>query len=204
MADLVIYKAINKINGKIYIGQTSKAVSRRIAEHIWNHSLFGKAIEKYGVQSFDISIIDIAENENILNEKEQYWIKFYNCMLPYGYNMTSGGNGSRGIVVTDETRRKISKANKGKKRSEETKRRLSNSLKKYKKTPEHCKNISLGRKGKATRKGAILSKETKIKISNSRKGQLLSEEIKRKISNTQKTIFRIRDLNGKYCRREAA
>jgi len=68
---LIIYKLKNKINDKIYIGQTIKKLSERISGYIKSNSPIGRAIRKYGLESFDISIVDIAEDKNTLNEKEK-------------------------------------------------------------------------------------------------------------------------------------
>ena len=83
-----IYKIQNKINNKIYIGQ-SVHIERRFQEHCFpsKTSVISKAIQKYGKDNF---IFDIVEECNIgeLNEKEWYWIKYYNCLVPNGYNVT--------------------------------------------------------------------------------------------------------------------
>lgn len=86
-----IYKITNKINGKSYIGQ-SVCIERRWKEHLNRHSksLIHKAIEKYGEQNFDFSIVEECCQED-LDEKEQYWIKYYNTFND-GYNLTRGGN----------------------------------------------------------------------------------------------------------------
>lgn len=50
-------------------------------------------MRKYGIENFQIE--QIEENDNsILDEREKYWIQFYNSMIPNGYNMTFGGEGS--------------------------------------------------------------------------------------------------------------
>ena len=106
---MIIYKIVNNINNKIYIGLTTKDLSRRVAEHIReNKSYVQKALNKYGLESFTISVIDHAESKEILKEKEKYWIKYYNCKSPNGYNLTDGGDGL--INPTKETREKIGKA----------------------------------------------------------------------------------------------
>jgi group I intron endonuclease len=112
---MIIYKIENKINGKIYIGQTKYTIEKRIYSHLRANSFIGKALRKYDIQSFDISIIDNATIKEVLNEKEVYWIKFYNCKSPNGYNLTDGGEGTSGHIhiVSQETRKKISKANTG-------------------------------------------------------------------------------------------
>ena len=107
---MVIYKILNKINGKIYIGQTDKELSKRIAMHInTNKTYVQRALNKYGVNAFDISIIDSADTREILHEKEIYWIKTLDCKVPKGYNLTDGGEGVGGYSHSEETRKKISK-----------------------------------------------------------------------------------------------
>lgn len=86
-----IYKYENKINHKIYIGQTNN-IDRRFREHLslksFYTSLIEKAIQKYGIDSFDFTVLEWTEN---YNEREKYWINYYNCYKPYGYNICEGG-----------------------------------------------------------------------------------------------------------------
>lgn len=88
-----IYKITNLINNKVYIGQSIHP-ERRWKEHIWgisNHkSYIHSAIKKYGVENFLFEIIE-SDIENY-NEREIYWINFYQANNPrYGYNLTEGG-----------------------------------------------------------------------------------------------------------------
>lgn len=53
-------------------------------------------MRKYGFENFFIQEIEEVENEK-LNERESYWIKYYNSIIPFGYNMTFGGEGSTKI-----------------------------------------------------------------------------------------------------------
>lgn len=82
-----IYKITNKINGKSYIGQAFD-YKKRWKEHI-NHKAYaiGAALELYGVENFDFSIIEYANN---YNDREKYYIKYYNTFRN-GYNLTLGG-----------------------------------------------------------------------------------------------------------------
>lgn len=97
-----IYKITNIQNNKIYIGQTIRPVKNRFHRHIndaMNNILdthFARAIRKYGSENFSIEIIDKAESQEELNQKEQYWIQYYNSTID-GYNETDaiskcGGN----------------------------------------------------------------------------------------------------------------
>lgn len=112
----IIYKHTNLINGKIYIGQTCQKPEKR-----WDygcgykkHNLhFYNAIKKYGWKSgFSHEIIET----NILtqkeaNEKETYWIQYYNSKEPNGYNQNNGGLSQSGYHMTEDTKKKIGKKN---------------------------------------------------------------------------------------------
>ena len=100
-----IYKIENKLNGKVYIGQTKREINKRVYFHSKRKSHVGNALRKYGIQSFLISIIDQADNKTTLDEKERYWIKYYDCRNPKGYNFTDGGDGLTN--PSEETRQKI-------------------------------------------------------------------------------------------------
>ena len=97
-----IYKITNKINGKVYIGQTIRPVEYRFHRHINDamHNIldthFARAIRKYGPDQWQLEVIDAATTQDELNQKEQYWIKYYNS-VEEGYNETDaiskcGGN----------------------------------------------------------------------------------------------------------------
>ena len=83
-----IYKITNLINQKVYIGQ-SNDIKRRWQEHRtkskYGNTLLYQAIRQYGIENFDFSIIELCKIEE-LNEKEQYYINFYNSAIN-GYNM---------------------------------------------------------------------------------------------------------------------
>ena len=106
---MIIYKIQNKINGKIYIGQTKFNLNQRISDHLRNKSLIGNALRKYGLQYFDIFVIDVASDHKILCDKEMEYINFYNCKSPNGYNLTDGGEGFVGHVWTEEEKKKLRK-----------------------------------------------------------------------------------------------
>lgn len=91
------------------------------------------------------------------------------------FNYTAGGKGTLGFKMSEETKKKISDANRGQKRSEETKRRISESLKGKKFSRERRLRLS------EAHKGSTLSEETKQKLSAIRKGVPKCEEHKRKI-----------------------
>ena len=97
-----IYKITNIQNNKVYIGQTIRPVEQRFHRHM-NDALnnildthFARAIRKYGKENFIIEMIDTAKSQDELNQKEQYWIRYYDSVNK-GYNETDaiskcGGN----------------------------------------------------------------------------------------------------------------
>lgn len=90
-----IYKITKKSNGKSYIGQ-SNDIERRINEHKYKVDLaIDQAINKYGIDAFDYEVIEECEL-NQLDEREKYWIAFYNTYKGFGYNCNAGGGDSRG------------------------------------------------------------------------------------------------------------
>lgn len=93
----IIYKATSKTSGKIYIGQTTTSLNNRISNHkhkaLYNIDLknhFHNAIRKYGIDDFIWEVIDTAQDYKTLNEKEQYWINYYDS-INNGYNILKGG-----------------------------------------------------------------------------------------------------------------
>lgn len=93
---MIIYKITNLVNGKVYIGQTTKTLEQRILQHrnsfVSNVSThLYHAMHKYGWDNFVFEVIDCsAETKLELNRLEQHYIKQYNSMID-GYNMTAGG-----------------------------------------------------------------------------------------------------------------
>ena len=94
-----IYKITCNKNGKIYIGQTKRALQMRFDLHVkyaeqGGRLALSRAIMKYGKESFTIEQIDQAESKEEIDEKERYYIKYFNSTdRNIGYNLTDGGEG---------------------------------------------------------------------------------------------------------------
>ena len=97
MAICGIYKYTNNINGNVYIGQSQDITARKNSHK--NDALYGgkdenspfhRAIRKYGIENFSFEILEECDKKD-LNEREKYWINFYNSYHK-GYNATSGGD----------------------------------------------------------------------------------------------------------------
>lgn len=97
-----IYKITNNINDKVYVGNTSRSLAKRWAEHIndskkkrcKNRPLY-LAINKYGEDNFTIELIEECSND-VAPDREKYWISFYDS-YKNGYNDTFGGLGKSRI-----------------------------------------------------------------------------------------------------------
>ena len=91
-----IYKIINDINGKVYIGKTHCSVEKRWKQHCRDfrknrnekRPLYA-AMKKYGIEHFHVKLIEETDNPE---EREKYWIEYYGS-FKYGYNATIGGDG---------------------------------------------------------------------------------------------------------------
>ena len=191
-----IYRITNIVNNKIYIGQTinyekrkREHINRLLANSHTNRHL-QSAWNKYGQQNF---IFDFIENcsENMLTEREQYWIDYYGGIDNANvYNNREAGDSGE---FSEETRALISSKIKGRHLSEETKHKISETSKGRHHTEETKRKISETSKGRTHMRGRHLSEETKKKISDKLKGRpahnkgiIQSEETKQKISNSLK------------------
>jgi len=112
---MIIYKATNRENGKIYIGQTIGTLKYRKTQHLWDakggsNYHFHNALLKYGVDGFKWEVIQICADIDSLNEREQYYIAYYDS-FNNGYNSQSGGLNYR---ASEETKEKMKEATGGK------------------------------------------------------------------------------------------
>ena len=125
-----IYKITNP-RGFIYIGQTSNLKIRLSCykgAHCKSQSKLYYSIKKYGWSAHDFEIIDSTGTKEELNKLEIKWIKSFNSYnTPRGLNLAEGGNGT--MPLSEEHKRKISIANKGRKMTDATKQKLINSNK---------------------------------------------------------------------------
>lgn len=105
----VIYKATNTVNGKVYIGMTTRGLDVRMTEHrnsiSYLKSYFPNALRKYGWEPFVWETIDESTSLEELCDKEVYWIEHYESFGKKGYNMTKGGEGPSGYKMTEENKR---------------------------------------------------------------------------------------------------
>jgi group I intron endonuclease len=176
-----IYGLQNKLKPEKWnIGQTARPFEVR-----WNDYRTFKckrqpkiynALLKYGYDGFNKVILEVCDpnNQKQLDEREDYWIKFYDS-IEKGYNVLRGG----GHRHSKESKEKISAIQKGKKRGPYSE--------------QHCKNISIAKKGKplteehrkklsiAWKTRPPVSDETRRKLSVASRGFIMPEDAKEKI-----------------------
>ena len=189
-----IYCILNKNNGKIYIGSSAN-IARRITTHKYKlrdnihiNSNLQRAYNRQGKHSFHFITLEITTENNLI-EREQFWIDSYKESKTYNINpIAANPPNRRGVKLSEEHRKKIGEAGKGKKRSKETIKRITKANKGKNKgrklSKEHKKKLSILFKGR--NKGIKLSDKTKRKMAIARKERKLSEIHKRRISKTLK------------------
>lgn len=193
-----IYMFKNKINNKIYIGQTTRSAELRYYEHktCFNkqthcNDYLQKAFNKYGWDNFEFSVIDNATSLKELNEKEISYIKEYKSNdKNFGYNIELGGNNA---IPSSETLLKMSNAHKGIKQSKEwVERKIAKAgtedAKKYGRPKTEEDKIRLSINSPKYWEGKSRDEETKLKISKTKKEKGFSD--KQKEANNKK-VYKI-------------
>ena len=144
MMQYYIYKITNTLNGKCYIGQHKvPKYPENFRRYLGGGIAIQDAIKKYGKDVFEkeiVEYIDDDEKHQKVSEREIYYIKFFNTMIPNGYNISPGGEGG----ATPESCRKsaITRKQRGYRHSIDTKRRISMSNAGKPKSAEHKKHLS--------------------------------------------------------------
>ncbi len=127
-----IYKFTNKLNGKVYIGESLYMKDRMSTYRTSIKNpicIIERALAKYSFDGFDLSVLELFPNgtqKPVLLAREKFWISFYDSTNKnLGYNKVAVGTDMTGYKMSDETKGKISKANKGRRFSDESKKRMS-------------------------------------------------------------------------------
>lgn len=183
-----IYRIINNINHKTYIGQHKYYNSLLVDNYMGSGIHLKRAQKKYGIENFTKEIITIAMSQLEADVLEKYYIEKERKSNIYGcYNIADGGLGGS-HKHSLEARRKIAESNKGKHsmpRSEEQKRNISKAHKGVKYGPcseEHKRKLSEAHKGKH------FSEETRKKMSEAKKGKPSGREGKHQSKEAKKRI----------------
>lgn len=228
---MIIYKITNLINGRFYVGQDKY----NNPNYYGSGKILKQAINKYGKENFIKEILEYCSSKEHLNEREVYWINFLNAReRGVGYNITKGGlggdtftgnpdsdktrkkisnskKGRKGVIFTEEAKRKISEGNKGKEISIDVREKTSITMKKLmnseagtilkenlskkltgiNRSEETKEKIRLSKTGdknpmskeenRAKLRGKKMSEESKEKNRQAHIGKKLTEEHKNKI-----------------------
>lgn len=191
---MIIYRITNKLNGRIYIGKRSLMRDDFNKSNYWGSGLYIKrAIKKYGKENFTRDVICECMSLSEMNDREVFYIGFYNSIQPNGYNIQKGGQGG------DTGRRK---GDKGYLQSQ--KNMKGNTYRKGK--TAWNKGLKKGVDDRM-RKCGIVSKERNKLVSKALKGKPKSEKHKLKMSgencNNHKLkwddVFKIRNMYSEEC-----
>jgi group I intron endonuclease len=177
----VIYKTVNLVNEKIYVGRNKS----NNPNYLGSGTLLHLAIKKYGIENFKKEILEECEN-SLLDEREKFWIKFLDSQNPVvGYNIADGGHND--FTMNDYVKKKISKTLKGKYVGENA---FRHGIKLSKEHREKFIKKAKERKGKTLEEafGKEKSDLIKKKISESHSGVKLSESHKTSISKAKKGV----------------
>ena len=165
-----IYKITSPTN-KVYIGQSGDIKKRWkiYFKNSPNQPKIFRSFKKHGVENHKFEIIEECSLDQ-LNEKEIYWKQYYINLVGWEKvlfcQLIDGNGGNR----SEETKQKISKANKGRKFNDEICRKISlakkgcNVWSKGKKLSKtHCKNISEQSRGKSKPSSSYLNNQNSAK-----------------------------------------
>lgn len=195
-----IYVLTNTVNGKRYVGQTRRDLAIRLGQHKkpCNNSAIARAIRKYGWDAFQVTACEL-ETPALLDEFEEFVIaEIKSLTTQCGYNIKRGGDNHS---HSEETKAKISRANKGRKFSPERIEAMRQSQLGKKASAETRLKLSIAHKGKNKGKkrppeviekmreratGKRHSRATRRKISQALTGRPVSEKTRRKISESNK------------------
>jgi hypothetical protein len=168
MNNYEVYKLVFP-NNKIYIGMTKQGTEKRCQPyHYKRQPIVFERIYKHGWEHIKIIILNEGLSKKEAEEKEYEHIQKYESNnIEFGYNIANGGHDSKSFAKT--TKEKIKHAHTGIKFSEERKLKISKALSGRKLSEEHKAKIILRHKGNKYRLGAVLSEESKKKISEAHK-----------------------------------
>lgn len=179
---MIVYKATNTSNGKIYIGKTVRCLAHAKARHhqrakfVWKYgclSRFYTAIRKHGFAAFAWEVVYKGTSDEDIQAKERELIQTYStCDPAVGYNMTPGGDGGVGKKLSEAQKVKMSAAMAGE------------------------KNRCYGKSGKEHPAfGHKKDAETRKRISDAHKGKPKSDEHRKKLSEARLAMSRFTDAD---------
>lgn len=174
MKDFCVYIVHNIVNNKVYVGKTNdpkkrwrKHVEAAMSDREDHKFYIHRAIKKYGADNFIFTSIQEFGTEREQDLAEKYWIRYFNSRNnKFGYNLTDGGEGCVGRIVSQPTKDKISSSLTGHVVLRSTRDKIISKLINIEK-PQVFKN-----KISKARTGTVHAPSTKIKLSAAKLGEL--------------------------------
>lgn len=197
-----IYMYQNKINGKVYVGQTIKTLDIRCNNGLGYKECpkFYNSIKKYGLNNFDCWAFKVVSTKEEADQEEIFWIAEMRRQLGKSnvFNLTDGGDGSFGFHHTEESKEKISNAkkqyyqthnvaNKGIPMSDDQKQKL-----KVPKSEEHNRKNSESHKGQLAWNKIHFTNEQILSIKNDKRS---NKKICKDYGVSDVTIGKIKRMN---------
>jgi group I intron endonuclease len=142
---MLIYLITNTVNGKVYVGQTTRGMKLRWKWHLDSYRrnapyVLYRAFRKYGLNAFETQVVAQADTLDQLNVLESLWIAVLRSSDPKcGYNMTFGGNA---MHMTPEVRARMSASGKKKVFTKEHRENIGKALQDRVFSKEWCNRIS--------------------------------------------------------------
>lgn len=110
-----VYLTTNNINGKKYIGQRKYDKEEKWKDYLGSGIILSRAIDKYGRENFSKEIIEECETKATLNDREMYWIEYYDAVNSDDfYNIAKGGDGGDTTAGYSEEQKIVHSNNKSK------------------------------------------------------------------------------------------
>lgn len=160
------------VNGRRYVGITSRTLKERWAEHEYSSRVgqpkgmvLSRAIAKHGLENFTIEAICSARTWEDICEAETVLIAQWGTRAPKGYNVRAGGEGAYGRAPTAESIERSAAKHRGKPCHPNTRAAAVRTHLGRPKSPEHCAKIALARTG------WVPSVEVRARISAKKMGQ---------------------------------
>lgn len=177
-----IYCLTCSVSGKKYIGQTTQTSEKRWKQHRNERNRkathINRALVLHGVETFTMTVLDTADDQTELDQKEMAWIRREGTLSPSGYNLNEGGLG-------------------GGKRSPETRAKMSESQRKRVYSPEERARKAV------TSTGREHTDETKEKCRQARLGKLTPEHLEAIRKMNRERVF-TPELRAKMCASQTA
>jgi group I intron endonuclease len=180
-----IYLITNLVNGKKYVGYTTRTVKKRWKEHMTmagrgSRFFIHNAIRKWGPARFVVETLEtVVGTREDIQAAEVRQITAHGCQAPAGYNLSRGGEGTLDFSV--DALERIAAAQRGRTRSEDFRRHVSLAQKGVPKPEGFGAKVSEALKGKSRpwQQGRPMPEEVRLKVSASHVGQPMPESVRK-------------------------